>query len=84
MSQSAVTTLLKQFEAGEMDREQFITALGEVDYEYGEFHGYDGYVPGTSDALVVMFLNHQITADEMTRIVLRHEERGVGGGVDHG
>ena len=73
-----VATIVNNFVAGDISREEMVAALGEVEYEYGKFHSYDGYEPGTTDAIVELLLDGTLTSDEVTTIVLRHEERGVG------
>jgi hypothetical protein len=81
---STPQSLRAQYEAGEIDREQYIEGLCEVEFVGGEFHEYDGYTPGTADALVQAWLEDLLTEDEATRIIKRWEARGVGAAKTNG
>lgn len=74
---STIAELVERFEAGDIEREEFIEELAEAeDYSVtGKFHGFDGYEPGSADLFVQVWMSGIITDAEATYIVLRWDER---------
>lgn len=80
VSQSTVNAILDRMDAGEVSREEGVAALGNIeDYSRAKFHGYDGYEPGSADALVEGWMADRLTKDEVQSILLRWDEREVDG-----
>lgn len=78
VSQSSVRAVAARFEAGEITAEDMVTAIGDIeDYTKGKLQGYEGYEPGSADAIVDLWLRDVLDADQVGVILRRWDERGV-------